>query len=125
MIFVMFYRDFGPPFRSVEFPLFLIFVPCCRTSEAVRGGSLDGAGSGGRALYAQPRGGHIVAEVAETRPAEQLVNELNMLAHNGASGTLRIVSRPGGVFYLKNGYLTYAETFAVPDLGTRLVRSGC
>ncbi|MGA2824532.1 MAG: hypothetical protein ABSF03_00245 [Streptosporangiaceae bacterium] len=48
-----------------------------------------------------------------------------MLAYNGASGGLRIVGRPGGVVYLKNGYLTYAETSAVPDLGTRLVRSGC
>ena len=66
-----------------------------------------------------------MAEIAETRPAEQLANELNMLAHNGASGALRIVGRPGGVVYLKNGYLTYAETSAVPDLGTRLVRSGC
>ena len=45
------------------------------------------------------------------------------LAAQGASGALEISGDPGGTSYLTEGYLTFAESAAVPDLGSRLVNS--
>ncbi len=46
-----------------------------------------------------------------------------MLAQQRASGALEIVGNPGGMVFLSGGYLTYAESPAIPDLRTRLIRS--
>ncbi len=46
-----------------------------------------------------------------------------MLAQQRASGALEISGNPGGTVFLSGGYLCYAESPAVPDLGTRLIRS--
>jgi hypothetical protein len=48
---------------------------------------------------------------------------LAALAAQGASGALEISGDPGGTSYLTEGYLTFAESAAVPDLGSRLVNS--
>ncbi len=45
------------------------------------------------------------------------------LAQQRASGALEISSNPGGIVFLSGGYLTFAESSAVPDLRTRLVYS--
>src|SRR4051812_12763154 len=49
--------------------------------------------------------------------------ELSLLAQQRASGALEIVGNPGGMVFLSGGYLTYAESPAIPDLRTRLIRS--
>jgi hypothetical protein len=46
-----------------------------------------------------------------------------VLARRGASGALQINGDPGGTIYLRDGYLTFAESAAVPDPGSRLVNS--
>ncbi len=46
-----------------------------------------------------------------------------MLAQQRASGALEIIGNPGGTVFLSGGYLTYAESPAIPDLRTRLIRS--
>jgi len=47
-----------------------------------------------------------------------------MLAQQRASGALEIAGNPGGMVFLSGGYLTYAESPSIPDLRTRLIRSG-
>ncbi len=37
---------------------------------------------------------------------------------------LKITGHPGGVIYLANGYMVFAESRIVPDIGSRLVNSG-
>ena len=46
-----------------------------------------------------------------------------MLAQQRASGALEIGGNPGGAVFLSGGYLTFAESPAVPDLRSRLIRS--
>ena len=46
-----------------------------------------------------------------------------MLARRGASGALEVSGDPGGAIYLSDGCLAFAESAAVPDLGSRLVNS--
>jgi hypothetical protein len=46
-----------------------------------------------------------------------------LLAQQRASGALEIIGNPGGTVFLSGGYLTYAESPAIPDLRTRLIRS--
>jgi hypothetical protein len=46
-----------------------------------------------------------------------------LLAQQRASGALEIAGNPGGMVFLSGGYLTYAESPAIPDLRTRLIRS--
>jgi hypothetical protein len=53
----------------------------------------------------------------------QISAELSLLAQQRASGALEIVGNPGGMVFLSGGYLTYAESPAIPDLRTRLIRS--
>jgi hypothetical protein len=53
----------------------------------------------------------------------QISAELSLLAQQRASGALEIVGSPGGMVFLSGGYLTYAESPAIPDLRTRLIRS--
>jgi len=53
----------------------------------------------------------------------RVAGELAALAAQGASGALEISGDPGGTIYLTEGYLTFAESAAVPDLGARLVNS--
>ena len=47
-----------------------------------------------------------------------------MLAQQRASGALEISGRPGGAVFLSGGYLTFAESPAVPDLRSRLICTG-
>ncbi len=54
---------------------------------------------------------------------DQIVGKLTELGHRGASAAVEISGQPGGIVYLSNGRLAFAESPAVPDLGTRLVRS--
>jgi hypothetical protein len=53
----------------------------------------------------------------------RVAGELAALAAQGASGALEISGDPGGTSYLTEGYLTFAESAAVPDPGSRLVNS--
>lgn len=53
----------------------------------------------------------------------QVAGELDTLAREGASGALQVSGDPGGTIYLKEGYLAFAESAAVADLGSRLVNS--
>lgn len=53
----------------------------------------------------------------------QIAGRLDTLAQQGASGALQVGGDPGGTIYLKEGYLAFAESAAVADLGTRLVNS--
>jgi hypothetical protein len=53
----------------------------------------------------------------------QISAELFLLAQQRASGALEIVGNPGGMIFLSGGYLTSAESPAIPDLRTRLIRS--
>ena len=53
----------------------------------------------------------------------QVAGELDTLARQGASGALQITGDPGGTIYLQEGYLAFAESAAVADLGSRLVNS--
>ena len=52
-----------------------------------------------------------------------LAGELAALAQQRASGALRVRGDPGGVIYLSQGWLAFAESAVVPDLGSRLVNS--
>ena len=54
----------------------------------------------------------------------QVATELTELGRRGASGAMEITGHPGGIVYVRNGYLVWAESPAVPDLGTRLIGSG-
>ena len=65
-----------------------------------------------------------MAEFGRPIPADQIARELAVLAQGEASGALEINGQPGGIVYLLAGRLTFAESPAVPDLGTRLIRSG-
>jgi hypothetical protein len=53
----------------------------------------------------------------------QVAGELDTLARQGASGALQVGGDPGGTIYLKEGFLAFAESAAVADLGSRLVNS--
>ena len=53
----------------------------------------------------------------------QIADELAMLAQQRASGALEISGNPGGAVFLSGGYLAFAESPAVPDLRSRLIRS--
>jgi len=64
-----------------------------------------------------------LAERGRQMPADQIVSELTGLGRSGASVAVEISGQPGGIIYLSNGRLAFAESPAVPDLGTRLVRS--
>ena len=65
-----------------------------------------------------------MAEIGRPIPADQIASELAVLAQGEASGAVEINGQPGGIVYLNAGRLTFAESPAVPDLGTRLIRSG-
>ena len=65
-----------------------------------------------------------MAEIGPPIPADQIASELAVLAQGEASGAVEINGQPGGIVYLNAGRLTFAESPAVPDLGTRLIRSG-
>jgi hypothetical protein len=54
----------------------------------------------------------------------QVATELTEFGRRGASGAMEITGHPGGIVYVRNGYLVWAESPAVPDLGTRLTGSG-
>ncbi len=54
----------------------------------------------------------------------QVATELAELGQRGVSGAMEITGHPGGIVYVRNGYLVWAESPAVPDLGTRLIGSG-
>ena len=64
-----------------------------------------------------------MVEPGQLRPADQIASELAGLGRGGASGAVEIEGRPGGIVYLRHGRLAFAESPAVPDLGTRLIRS--
>jgi len=51
----------------------------------------------------------------------QIAGELAILARQRASGALEISDHPGGTVFLSGGYLTFAESPAVPDLRSRLI----
>jgi hypothetical protein len=51
----------------------------------------------------------------------QIADELVMMVRQRASGSLEISGNPGGSIFMSGGYLTFAESPGVPDLGTRLV----
>jgi hypothetical protein len=53
----------------------------------------------------------------------QIADELARLAKQGDSGVLEVGGNPGGTVFLSGGYLAFAESAAVPDLGSRLVGS--
>ena len=95
---------------------------CHRTSEAVRSGPCDEAGGGSGTLTAE-QGGHVLVESGQLRPADQIASELARLGRGGASGAVEIEGQPSGIVYLRHGRLAFAESPAVPDLGTRLIRS--
>lgn len=69
-------------------------------------------------------GGRILAELGWEAPVDRVLNELARLGRSAATGAVEISGRPGGIFYLNQGRLTFAESPGVPDLGTRLVGSG-
>jgi hypothetical protein len=50
-----------------------------------------------------------------------ILDELATLTRGRASGALRIDGDPGGVVYLDEGRLVFAEAAGVPDVGARLV----
>jgi hypothetical protein len=54
----------------------------------------------------------------------EIAHQLGTLAGSGASGALKITGHPGGVIYLAQGYVAFAESRIVPDIGSRLVNSG-
>lgn len=47
-----------------------------------------------------------------------------MMAQQRASGALEISGNPGGSVFMSGGYLTFAESPAVPDLSSRLIGAG-
>ena len=53
----------------------------------------------------------------------QVAGELAESAQRGASGVSQIGGDPGGTIYLSEGYLDFAESAAVPDLGSGVVDS--
>jgi len=58
-------------------------------------------------------------------PATATVRSLlTELGESGRTGALHVDGRPGGVFYLIAGRITYAESPASPGIGERLVASG-
>ncbi len=65
-----------------------------------------------------------MAELGWEAPVDRVLNELARLGRSAATGAAEISGRPGGIVYLNQGRLTFAESPGVPDLGTRLVRSG-
>lgn len=65
-----------------------------------------------------------MAELGWEAPVDRVLNELARLGRRAATGAVEISGRPGGIFYLNQGRLTFAESPGVPDLGTRLVGSG-
>jgi hypothetical protein len=54
----------------------------------------------------------------------EIAGQLAALAQAGASGVLKITGHPGGVIHLAHGYMAFAESRIVPDIGSRLVNSG-
>ncbi len=54
----------------------------------------------------------------------EIARQLAALAWSGASGALKVTGHPGGVIYLADGYLAFAESRIVPDIGCRVVNSG-
>jgi hypothetical protein len=60
---------------------------------------------------------------ADQIPADHTARDLAELGRRGASGAVEITGQPGGIVYLRNGYVVWAESPAVPDLRTRLIRS--
>ena len=54
----------------------------------------------------------------------EIAGQLAALARSGTSGVLKITGHPGGVIYLADGYIVFAESRIVPDIGSRLVNSG-
>lgn len=83
----------------------------------------EDAGRGAGTLYTYDWGGHVLVEPDRPVPADQIASQLTELGRRGASGAFEITGQPGGNVYLRNGYLVWAESSAVPDLGTRLIRS--
>jgi len=65
-----------------------------------------------------------LAELGWEAPVDRVLNELARLGRSAATGAVEISGRPGGILYLNQGRLTFAESPGVPDLGTRLVGSG-
>ncbi len=53
-----------------------------------------------------------------------LCDLLESLGAGGRTGALHLDGAPGGVLYLVDGHLTYAESPACPGVGERLVASG-
>ena len=54
----------------------------------------------------------------------EIDRQLVALARSGASGALKVTGHPGGVIYLAHGYLVFAGSRIVPDIGSRVVSSG-
>jgi hypothetical protein len=52
-----------------------------------------------------------------------VADRLTELAQQEASGALQVDGDPGGIIYLSDGRLAFAESEIVPDLGARLVNS--
>jgi hypothetical protein len=68
--------------------------------------------------------GGVKVGTAEFHQEVPLAHRLAELAVRRAQGTFVINGNPGAVAYLDDGFLVFAESPGVPDLGTRLVRSG-
>ena len=64
-----------------------------------------------------------MVEFGQLIPADQIASELAGLGRSGTSGAVEIDGQPRGIVYLRHGRLTFAASPAVPDLGTRLIRS--
>jgi hypothetical protein len=68
--------------------------------------------------------GNLPAGSIGPESLNRAAGELTTLAERGASGALEIVGYPSGVIYLSEGCVTFAESAAVPDIASRVIRSG-
>jgi uncharacterized protein DUF4388 len=80
------------------------------------------AGGGGTALSPRRRA-DVISQGADVIPAS-LRDVLQSLGEEGRTGALHLGGAPGGVLYLVDGHITYAESPACPGVGERLVASG-
>ncbi len=90
---------------------------------AARAARLAGAGSRTWEAWLEPRRGAGIGRIGEGWRLMAIAGELAALAQQRASGALRVRGDPGGIIYLSQGCLAFAESAGVPDLGSRLVNS--
>jgi hypothetical protein len=67
--------------------------------------------------------GDVLEQGADVVPTS-VCDLLQSLGAEGRTGALHFDGDPGGVLYLVDGHLTYAESPACPGVGERLVASG-